>query len=86
MYLLNDYRPFAYLKEEDVLGFNRAKYQEICPDEEWRNFAEQLAETMIFVRLCEYHLHEEKKLQWNQSNLGGLFVYCQNILQMKNKS
>ena len=39
---------------------------------------------MIFTRLCEYHLYEEKILRWNQSNLGGLFVYCQNILSDKN--
>ena len=37
-------------------------------------------DTMIFTRLCEYHLYEEKTLKWNQSNLGGLFVYCQNII------
>lgn len=37
-------------------------------------------DTMIFTRLCEYHLYQEKTLKWNQSNLGGLFVYCQNII------
>lgn len=41
---------------------------------------------MIFVRLCEYHLYEEKILKWNQSNMGGLFVYCQNILAEKHRS
>jgi hypothetical protein len=35
---------------------------------------------MVFIRLCEYHLYEEKILKWNQYNIGGLFVYCQNIL------
>jgi len=41
---------------------------------------------MIFVRLCEYHLYEEKILKWNQSNIGGLFVYCQNILAEKGQN
>lgn len=40
---------------------------------------------MIFVRLCEYHLYEEKILKWNQSNIGGLFVYCQNITSERHK-
>jgi hypothetical protein len=92
IYLLNNYRPFASLREDSLLNFDRQGYKAIFGEkegdssgerEEWRAFAEQLVETMIFTRLCEYHLYEEKILRWNQSNLGGLFVYCQNILADK---
>lgn len=54
-------------------------------DEQWANFAGELTKTMVFVRLCEYHLYEEKKLRWNQYTMGGLFVYCQNILAGKHQ-
>jgi hypothetical protein len=85
IYLLNNYRPFASLREENLLSFDREGYKAIFEDTQWKQFASQLTETMIFVRLCEYHLDEEKKLRWNQSNFGGLFVYCQNIIQQKHR-
>lgn len=27
-------------------------------DKNWKDFAQELVETMVFVRLCEYHLYE----------------------------
>jgi hypothetical protein len=35
-------------------------------DEKWSAFASELVNTMVFIRLCEYHLYEEKILKWNQ--------------------
>ena len=66
-----------------MLRFDREGYLSLFGEEEHhesRGFASEMANTMVFVRLCEYHLYEEKKLKWNQHNMGGLFVYCQNIL------
>lgn len=42
IYLLNNYRPFAVLKEDEILGFDREGYRGIFEDREWVVFAEQL--------------------------------------------
>jgi hypothetical protein len=85
LFLLNNYRIFAKLNDCDLLEFDREGYKAMFIDEKWSGFAGELVNTMVFIRLCEYHLYEEKILKWNQYNIGGLFVYCQNILAEKYK-
>lgn len=86
LYLLNNYRVFASLNEGGLLEFDRNGYKSMFVDKKWGEFASELVNTMIFVRLCEYHLYEEKILKWNQYTIGGLFVYCQNILASSAKN
>lgn len=58
LYLLNNYRIFASLNEGGLLEFDRIGYKSMFSDKKWGEFAGELVNTMIFVRLCEYHLYE----------------------------
>jgi hypothetical protein len=58
LYLLNNYRQFASLNESNLLEFDRDGYKNMFTDKNWKDFAQELVETMVFVRLCEYHLYE----------------------------
>lgn len=58
LYLLNNYRQFASLNESNLLEFDRDGYKDMFKDKNWKDFAQELVETMVFVRLCEYHLYE----------------------------
>ena len=43
----------------------------------------EISKTMVFIRLCEYHVEESEKCAWVQKNLGELFVYSHDILSHK---
>lgn len=43
----------------------------------------EISKTMVFIRLCEYHVEESERCAWVQKNLGQLFVYSHDILSHK---
>jgi hypothetical protein len=43
----------------------------------------EISKTMVFMRLCEYHVGESEKCAWVQKTIGELFVYSHDILSHK---
>ena len=70
MLLFNNFIPFVTRKEEGIISVATKDYLEILSDPLHKNFMKEISKTMVFIRLCEYHIEESERCAWVQRNIG----------------
>lgn len=78
--LFNNFIPFIRVREEGIIAVATQDYLSTLKNPIHQAFMKEISKTMVFIRLCEYHIQQSERCAWVQKTIGELFVYSHDIL------